>query len=276
MTRHTVNNYAIIFTTALPQQETDTTNTKGIGGVAIAYRANLETSIVDIAIISHRVMHITLKSNLKFKRIQILKTYAPHMGYSHDERTKYWNDVKSVLQQTNAKQCIIWTTDNNGQIAAEAREGNNNEIGPWAMASKSEKGRGGKLTKYCYKYPLSAMGTHFTPRKNTTRNLHTWRNSVEGTYKQLDYILISNKQRNWVTQTRTKGTANINSQCQRQLILMKLRIKLKNENEHDNERKRIQFDIDMLRGNKTQLAQQISNEQIQQLLNTPGTLKELD
>ena len=145
--------------------------------------------------------------------------------------------------------------------------------GQWQTNPKRE---GGKLMKYCYKYPLSAMGTHFIPRENTTRNLHTWRNSVEGTYKQLDYILISNKQRNWVTQTRTKGTANINSQCQRQLILMKLRIKLKNENEHDNERKRIQFDIDMLRGNKTQLAQQISNEQIQQLLNTPGTLKELD
>ena len=99
-------------------------NTKGIGGVAIEYRANLEASSVDTTIISHRVMHITLKSNLEFKNIQILNTYAPHMGYCQDERTKYWNDVKSVLKQTNTKQCIIWTTDNNGQIASETKNGN--------------------------------------------------------------------------------------------------------------------------------------------------------
>ena len=48
-----------------------------------------------------------------------------------------------------------------------------------------------------------------------------WNNTENGTYKQSDYTLISNKQRNWATQTKTNGTSNINGSYQHQLIPMK-------------------------------------------------------
>ena len=73
------------------------------------------------------------------------------------------------------------------------------------------------------------MGAHFIPRKANKKNLCTLHNAESGYYKQLDYLLIRNKQRNWVTQTRTKGTSNINSNYQHQLVLMEIRIRLKRE-----------------------------------------------
>ena len=84
-TRQTANNYTIVFSPALPSQETDKTNTKWIGGVEIEYMTQLETLIQDIAIVSHRIMHLDIKSDVKFKYIQILNKYAPHMGYSQNE-----------------------------------------------------------------------------------------------------------------------------------------------------------------------------------------------
>ena len=65
------------------------------------------------------------------------------MGYCRNELDKYWTDVKNILQNVNTKQCLIWATDNNGQIAAEQnRMEKTTEIGSWAMAQKPEKGNG--------------------------------------------------------------------------------------------------------------------------------------
>ena len=39
------------------------------------------------------------------------------MGYIQTEIRQYWKDIKDVLNNVNNKQCLIWATDNNGQIA---------------------------------------------------------------------------------------------------------------------------------------------------------------
>ena len=59
--------------------------------------------------------------------------------------------LNQPYEKTNTKQCMIWATDNKGEIAAETIDGKTNEIGPWTMENQSEKGNGGKLMKYCYK-----------------------------------------------------------------------------------------------------------------------------
>ena len=93
----------------------------------------------------------------------------------------------------------------------------------------------------------------YTTKKQKNNSI-TWQNAEEGACKQLDYIMISNKQRNWVTQVRTKGTANPNSTNQHQvlLLLLKMRIRVKKANLTSQQR-HIQFDIDTLRDNPTDL-----------------------
>ena len=150
--------------------------------------------------------------------MQIINTYAPHMGYDKDEQIKYWGDIKELLQNTNQKQCKIWATDNNGQIAQNINDIENKTIGKWATSHKTETGNGQILAKTCKKYALCATNTHFIPHKMDKRHLNTWHNKEDGTYKQLDYMMISNKQKNWVTQVRTRGTANPSSAHRRQLL----------------------------------------------------------
>jgi len=87
--------------------------------------------------------------------------------------------------------------------------------------------------------------------------------------------MISNKQRNWVNQVKTKGTSNIDSANQHQQLLMKIRIRLKQENNQEDGGRHIQLDFDELRDNKQFLKETVTEERIQEMLNTKGTLKEL-
>ena len=140
-------------------------NDKGIGGVAIAYRKTLTTQIIEIQKIARRIMYIAINTNIRCKKIQIFNTYARHMGYDKDEHIQYWGNIGEILQNRNQKQCTIWATDNNGQIARNPDDTENNTIGPWTVAKKTEVGNGQMLAKTCKKYALCAMSTHFIPHK---------------------------------------------------------------------------------------------------------------
>ena len=220
-------------------------------------------------------MTITLKTGLKCKKIQVINTYAPHMGYSKTELDKYWTEVKERLKNANKKQCTIWATDNNGQIANDPNEKRTNQehIGQWTYADKTDKGNGEMLKKCAQKYALSAMNTFFIPMKKKKENLITWQNNEEGHKKQLDYILISHKQQNWVTQIRTKEIANSDGHYQHKLLLMKIRIRLKKEIDENDGIKHIDHDIETLRDNPEELCikkTDIQNEEyiISQYANT--------
>ena len=103
------------------------------------------------------------------------------------------------------------------------------------------------------------------------RNLATWRNNEEGLYKQLDYIIVSNKQKNCATQVRAKGAANPNSANRRQLPLLKIRIRVKIEQAPPYQN-HIQFDIDTPRCNHTILKEDPGPQQIHTLIPSKSTL----
>ena len=45
----------------------------------------------------------------------------PHMSYNAGER-EYWKRTGETLKEVNRKDCIIWGTDNNGQVAQENKD----------------------------------------------------------------------------------------------------------------------------------------------------------
>ena len=104
---------------------------------------------------SHRAMQISLNTGQKNKTLQILNTYAPHMVYNQENRDEYWEEIKNILQNIWKKDMMIWTTDNNGQIARTDQNDNSPDettlkttgIGRWHLAKESEKGNGKKLEK---------------------------------------------------------------------------------------------------------------------------------
>jgi len=67
----------------------------------------------------------------------------------------------------------------------------------------------------------------YNPVNNDKYNLQTWCSGDNNIKKQLDYVTISNKHKNWVINTRIKGTANVNNLYRRNITQMDLTMKLK-------------------------------------------------
>ena len=83
--------------------------------------------------------------------------------------------------------------------------------------------------------------------------LITWYSGDGEIKKQIDYILISDKHKNWVKNVKTKGIANINQNYQHQMIQTDMVIKLKNKNNTKLGNKHIEYDIIGLRNNASEL-----------------------
>ena len=115
------------------------------------------------------------------------------MGYNKGERTEYWKDIKNKLTNINKNDCILWCTDNNGQIMIIMKmlktllENGAMEI------KRKKKGMEGKLKKNIINFNLTAANTMYNPNNNGKENLVTWYSNTNNIKKQLDYILISNK-----------------------------------------------------------------------------------
>ena len=91
------------------------------------------------------MISIIIQAELKWKKIQIINTYAPHMGYDKTEQMAYRGNIKKCIKHMSRKHFAIWATYNNGRIAYGRNNSDNiNEIWPRAYAEK-RKGNGETL-----------------------------------------------------------------------------------------------------------------------------------
>ena len=118
---------------------------------------------------------------------------------------------------------------------------------------------------------MCSTNTHFAPGNKNKQRLDTWQSTGNGTYKQLDYITISNTQKNWTAQTKIKGAANPDSQHRHQMLLPKLRIRIRTEQTR-SEAKQVQFDIDNLRAIPTLRHMELTAQQTGQIPPNQDTL----
>ena len=114
------------------------TNEKGIGVVALMSKHDWGDNINKIHRRSRRRIEIILHTGQSKKQLHIINTYAPHMGYSKGDRGEYWEELKLPIGNIAKKDFVIWTTDNNGQIARPTNDTSENprnaHIGKWHYA----------------------------------------------------------------------------------------------------------------------------------------------
>ena len=88
-----------------------------IAGVAIYVNKSLKCNVQNVIKIGGRYMQMTLEGENFPSPVIIVNTYAPTMGYTREERAKYWNIVNREMKKNRETETpIIWATDNNGEI----------------------------------------------------------------------------------------------------------------------------------------------------------------
>ena len=110
------------------------------------------------------------------------------MGYESHIRDEYWNEMKELLKQKTSHQCVIWATDNNGQVQKDQEQENWNSVGKWTYSNKTAQGNDKKL-KILRKSQLAATDTHLMPKNQDKSHLITCQSAEDGAKKQHDYIM---------------------------------------------------------------------------------------
>ena len=189
-------------------------------------------------------MELRFKTGDSVKNISIINTYAPHMSYDKEEINKYWNKTQKLIKNIPNNLIKIWCTDNNGKIAQDETY---NSIGKWTIAHGNEKGNGENYSKTIEGNNTRCTNTFFISLNEDRKNLTTWDNHDGAQNRQIDYIAIDNKNRNWVINISNKYHANPHFIMQHKILKTPIRIKLKQNQGKTTKDADIQYDIYKLR-----------------------------
>ena len=129
------------------------------------------------------------------------------MGYRNEHFNTYWATLNQYIATIPNTYIRMWCTDNNGQITKPTNT-NTNNIGQWALTSKTDKGDGGKLIQTCPKHNYICPNTHKIPKNYNKTNLATRYCPAQTTARQIDFFLISAQQRNRVKSIKNNKIAN--------------------------------------------------------------------
>ena len=212
-----------IMTAAAAKGKNDTLS----GGVGFIISPHIAGMIKNVRRHSSRVIEITLQNTKEDIPVRIYSIYAPHNGYTLDEKINFWRSIKYLYQKNDRNSIIITCIDANGQLG----QGNCSEIqkqiiGRHTNAPKTEQGNGKHLRNFCCRNHMIPMNTQFCAQDKKNAYV-TWKhpNKTTDINRQIDYILINQRYRNNVTYTGPihNWTCNPNNVNQQHIaVIMKI------------------------------------------------------
>ena len=169
------------------------------------------------------MMEIRIRTGNGVDNISILNTYAPHMQYNEDGRSDYWGQVNGVIKNLPHGIIQIWCPHNNGQIANPNR--NKQVIGEWAINTDHENGDGRNFPNIHLGNNLICANTFFT-LGNYDRNNPATRHKYDGAIsRQIHFVAINHRYRNWIDNVNNKYTENLTKVTQRKMVIYNIQIK---------------------------------------------------
>lgn len=135
-------------------------------------------------VISERLSHVDIGSNVSTEALRLIAVYMPHSGYADEHVEEIYQELDHILalsKQQGISFCI--TGDFKAQVGPKDYHDSTRTIGPYAFGTRND--RGDMLTRWCSLHDLVIANTHF---EATLDELWTYVNA--DLKLQLDYILL--------------------------------------------------------------------------------------
>lgn len=189
-------------------------NDEGTGGVAIILDPVTKKSLISYDAISNRILLVKLDS--KPVRTNIIQVYAPTSQSSEEDSDQFFELLQSVKDKLKDRElCVIM-----GDFNAKVGEGEERDsgLGPYSLGIRNE--RGDKLLTFTRANNLVLANTLFNhhPRKR-----YTWISPDQQTRNQIDFILVNDRWKTSVLDSRSKPGAD----CDTDHLLVSAKIRLK-------------------------------------------------
>ncbi|KAL1445907.1 hypothetical protein WDU94_015575 [Cyamophila willieti] len=168
-----------------------------------------------ILLISNRVMAIKVQA--KPVDIFIVQCYAPNLESPHEEKEAFYDQVRETIARKKSQEVLILMGDFNAKVGNEKI---GNIIGPYGLGNKNDSGD--LLINFCLENDLFVCNTWFEQKENSR---YTW-TSPNGIIKnQIDYVCVSKRYRNAITNAKSRPGADCGSDHNPVVINMNLKLK---------------------------------------------------
>ena len=171
-------------------------------GVAVILKENIAKSLMYYIPISERILALKLRD--KFNDILIIQVYAPTEDTDRTEVEHFYDEVEKVIKENKKfRDKVIITGDFNAKVGSQSVK---NTTGKFGLGVRNENGE--KLIEFCKKHGLSITNTFFE-QKETSR--YTWTSPDGKTKNQIDYIIVNNRFRNSIKNSKSRPGADCGS-----------------------------------------------------------------
>ena len=184
-------------------------------GVGIILSRRVKRSLVSHWCVSDRILLIKLRAH-PFN-INVIQVYGPTLNSAEEEKDKFYDLLDKTKAQCKPSEVTIVMGDFNAKIGKGRVE---NVIGPFGLGDRNESGD--RLAEWCISNRQVVTNTWF---RNHPRRLHTWISPGDQVRNQIDFITISQRFRNMVTNCHTYPGADCGSD--HNPVVATLRLKLK-------------------------------------------------
>lgn len=211
-------------------------NRPGYGGVGIVLQRKLGNRVKGFVQYNERLMLVRIET--KPKDTVIVQVYMPTTDESEEVVERCYEDLSELIEKIKSEENLIVLGDWNA-IVGEGAEGN--VVGKYGLGQRNERGE--RLAEFCSQHKLVVTNTLF---QHHLRRRYTWKAPGDIRRAQLDYILVRQRFRNQVKDSRSYPGADVDSD--HNLVVMRCELKFKRLKLKD----RKQWDISRLKDGRIQ------------------------
>ncbi|KAL4112803.1 hypothetical protein QTP88_016532 [Uroleucon formosanum] len=155
------------------------------------------TNVLGYNTFNDRMMSVKLQATPV--NTNIVQVYAPTSIASEEEMHHFYEQLTEVVRNIPTKELLFVSGDLNAKIDTTNNDGHlRSVVGKYGIGVRNE--RGDRLMDFCIENNLFITNTNF---KHHIRRLYTWQSPCGQYRNQIDYILVRNRWKSSVRDTKT-------------------------------------------------------------------------
>ncbi|XP_039285273.1 craniofacial development protein 2-like [Nilaparvata lugens] len=187
----------------------------GYGGVGIVLNKKLGNRVKGFVQYNERLISVRIET--KPRDTVIVQVYMPTTDEEDEAVEKCYEDINELIGKLKSEENLIVLGDWNATVG-EGAEGNT--VGKYGLGQRNARGE--KLIEFCSQYKLVVTNTIF---QHHPRRRYTWKAPGDVRRAQIDYILVRERYKNQVKNSRSYPGADVNSD--HNLVMMHCELKFK-------------------------------------------------
>jgi len=208
----------------------------GQKGVAVIVDREVGKRVTKVTQCSDRMILVKLKADPV--DIVIIQVYMPTSKEEDEVIESLYEQIEELIKKEKATDQIIIMGDWNA-VVGEGRD--DKVVGDFGLGKRNERGQ--TLVDFCKRLGLVVTNTWF---KHEKRRRYTWKKPGDTGRYQLDYILVKQRYRNSVKNSRAYPGPDVNSD--HNLVMSNIRMKLKKIKKRERVKRWCLSDLESKRG----------------------------